>query len=178
MKTRILTCAATWSAISIMPFPKKRPITSTLWKGRTTCPLTSNRQSWAVRFRYRSETGSYDSAPGRESIFASIAITAARDGWWRLCTGREEVDLYCHIPGPIRNENAATRGKNGTRGIIQMNLKTRNTRKKRNTRNDSDEFRVFRFFRVFRVFNRLFLSLFRFYFSAPTFKCELIRAEW
>src|SRR5262245_747561 len=89
MRTPTPTCAAIWNDISIRPFPKTRPITNTLWKVRTTCPLTSNRQFSAVRFRYRWDAAAYSSAPGRESTFANIATTAARDGWWRRCTERE-----------------------------------------------------------------------------------------
>src|SRR5215510_5715637 len=88
MRTPTPTCAAIWSDTSIMPFPKTPPITNTLWKARTTCPLTSNRQFSAARFRYRWDAAGYSSAPGRESISANIATTAARDGWWRLCTER------------------------------------------------------------------------------------------
>src|SRR5215813_4911392 len=89
MRTPTPTCAAIWSDTSIRPFPKTRLITNTLWKARTTCPLTSNRQFSAARFRYRWDAAGYSSAPGRESTFANIATTAARDEWWRLCTERE-----------------------------------------------------------------------------------------
>src|SRR6266545_1416211 len=88
MRTPTPTCAAIWSDTSIKPFPKTPPITNTPWKARTTCPLTSNRQFSAARFRYRWDVAGYSSAPGRESTFANIATTAARDGWWRLCTER------------------------------------------------------------------------------------------
>src|SRR6266511_2083502 len=88
MRTPTPTCAAIWSDTSIKPFPKTPPITNTPWRARTTCPLTSNRQFSAARFRYRWDAAGYSSAPGRESTFANIATTAARDGWWRLCTER------------------------------------------------------------------------------------------
>src|SRR5215510_470916 len=89
MRTPTPTFAAIWSDTSIKPFPKTRHITNTLWKARTTCPLTSNRQFSAARFRYRWDAAGYSSAPGRESTFANIATTAARGEWWRLCTERE-----------------------------------------------------------------------------------------
>src|SRR5215475_11282906 len=92
MRTQTLTCAAIWSDTSIKRFPKTPPITNTPWKARTTCPLTSNRQFSAARFRYLWDAAGYSSAPGRESTFANIATTADRDGWWRLCTGREWKD--------------------------------------------------------------------------------------
>src|SRR5262249_9171459 len=89
MKTPILTCAAIWNAISTIPCLKTRLIMNTLWKARTTCLRTSNRQSWAARFRFRSGADSYAWARGREFTFANIETTAARDGWWRLCMGRK-----------------------------------------------------------------------------------------
>src|SRR5262245_62060509 len=92
MRTPTPTCAAIWSDTSIRPFPKTPPITNTPWKARTTCQLTSNRQFSAARFRYRWDSAVYSSAPGRESTFANIATTAARDEWWRLCMEREWRD--------------------------------------------------------------------------------------
>src|SRR5262245_25162748 len=107
MKTPILTCEATWSATSITPSPKMRLIMSTLWKARTTCPLTSRLRSWGARFRYRWDAASYSSEPGRESISANIAATAARGGWWRLCMGKKDRKRDGETEGQREGEKEA-----------------------------------------------------------------------
>src|SRR5215510_5210836 len=145
MRTPTLTCAAIWSGTSIRPSPKTRPTTNTPWKARTTCPLTSNRQFSAARFRYRWDAAGYSSAPGRESTFANIATTAARDGWWRLCTERE-----------AEGQGDKGRGRQGDR----------------ETRRGGDKISLSP---CLLVSPSPCLSS---YFSTPTVKCELIRAEW